>query len=113
VTPLPTTVAELESTLVGIFPTFAAELAAVADDPPELGERTLHSVFFEFAPYFSRHVDSFSDKQLEKFGKLLHAALQTNGQLENALSTCFLEHVRQLKVSKQVRRLLRKAARSS
>jgi hypothetical protein len=113
VTTLPRTVAELESTLVGMFPTFAAELTSDADASPELGERSLHSVFFEFAPYFSRNVGSFSKKQLERFGQFLHAALQTSGQLENAVSTCFLEHAHQLKVNKQVRAALRKAARSS
>ena len=112
-TTLPSTVRELESTLVGMFPTFAAELISDADVPPEFGERSLHSVFFDFAPYFTRNVGSFSEKQLERFGQFLHAALQTTGQLENAVSTCFLEHAHQLRVNKQVRAALRKAARAS
>ena len=110
-TRLPTTAAELESTLVGIFSSFATELAKVEADPPEFGERTLYAVLLDFAPYFARHAKSFSEHQLEGFGHFLHAALQTGGQLENALSTCFLEHAHQLKVSKQLRQALRKAQR--
>lgn len=112
-TTLPRTAPELESTLVGMFPTFAAELTSDADASPELGERSLHSVFSDFAPYFSRNVGSFSEKQFERFGQFLNAALQTSGQLENAVSTCFLEHANQLNVSKQLRAALRMAARSS
>jgi hypothetical protein len=111
VTRLPTTASELESTLVGFFPTFATELAKVEPDPSEFGERTLHSVLLDFAPYFARHAESFSERQLEGFGQFLSAALQTGGHLENALSTCFLEHAHQLKVNKKLRHIIRKAQR--
>jgi hypothetical protein len=107
---LPNSPAELQAFLVGVFPSFAADVEA-DEWPPEFGELTFHRVMFEFAPFFAKEVDSFSAKQLAAFGQFLQLVEATEGSLENAVSTCFLEHAHQLKVNKKLRPWLGKARR--
>ena len=100
---LPTSPQELQTFLIAIFPSFSQEAEDPIEWPPEFGEFTFHTVMFNFTSFFGREVDLVSTKQLAKFGKFLQAVSLTTGALENAVSTCFLEHAHQLKVSKKLR----------
>ena len=55
---------------------------------------------FEFADYFARNYNAFSEKQLQQLGIWINDSVVASGNLENAVSTCFLEHSRQLKVNR-------------
>ena len=99
---LPTSPLELQSFLARLFPSFAEEAEDPTEWPPEAGEFTFHTVMFNFTPFFGKEIERFSSKQLAEFGKFLHAVSLTTGSLENAVSTCFLEHTRQIKVNKRL-----------
>jgi hypothetical protein len=93
---------ELQESLVTVFPAFANDLADIEDDRPELGERTVHSVVMDFAPFFARNVDSWTDRQLRLLGEQIVEALAEGGSVGNAWDTCFLEHSRQLRVHRRL-----------
>ncbi len=84
--------------LCGIFPDFEALWAEEAA-PPEDGlvdgvyyEWTHHAVMRSFLAYFSYHQEQFTHKQLRDIGKWIDRAVSEDDDLENAVSTCFLEH---------------------
>ena len=86
---------EMIDFLVSLDPPFETELEAEA-----LEELTHHQVMMIFARYFSSNQASFSTKQLRRFGEWLNASVAAGGVVENAVSTCLLEHSRQLKVNR-------------
>lgn len=103
----PATPPELIAALTEIFPTFVAHCEA---DEGEM--ETYHSVFLsEFNPYFAKHASEFKEKQLKMFSRLLATCLEAQGSLQNAVETCFLEHLHQMEVARYVRPYL-KAARA-
>jgi hypothetical protein len=79
--------------LVALDSAFETELEV--EDSEEL---TLHRVMMIFAQYFGANHSRFSQKQLRRLGDWLSTAVSAGDELENAVSTCFLEHARQLKV---------------
>ena len=74
-------------------------------------ETTVHRVLSEFAEHFSRAHRDYAPRQLKALGFWLSEAVATEGPLENAVATCFLEHSRQLKVDRVLAPYLSKAAR--
>lgn len=58
---------------------------------------TLHSVMFPFTQFFGGHLPTFSEKQLKVLGILLNKAVSVDDDFENAVSTCFLEHLHQIR----------------
>ena len=63
-------------------------------------ELTAHRIMMLFAQYFGANHGSFTKKQLARLGEWLSSSVATGGTLENAVSTCFLEHSHQLKVNR-------------
>ena len=63
-------------------------------------EWTHHAVLRQFLLYFSTNHKSFTQQQLQRFGGWVDDAIAANDNLENALSTCFLEHTRQVKIDR-------------
>ncbi|MCL2310528.1 MAG: hypothetical protein FWC42_09745 [Proteobacteria bacterium] len=92
--------------LVAIDSAFKAEL-----EREETEELTLHCVMSLFAQYFGKNGGRFSEKQLRQLGEWLNFAVSAPGELENAVSTCFLEHTRQLKVNQLLAPYLSKLAK--
>lgn len=93
-TPAPS---ELLECLQTIFPTFGdGELLAEI----EIGDAELHGVMRRFAEYFGAHGRTFTKGQLQALGRVLDQAAVQGGKLENAVSTCFLEHLHQIKSSR-------------
>jgi len=84
---------ELRDLLGGIFPEFAS--ACPAEDSE--ANATFHAVLFDFAPYFSGNREQFSEKQIKALAAFLNDAASVNDELENAVATCFLEHLGQLR----------------
>lgn len=92
--------------LCAIFPTFEASWAQ-EEAPQEDGlvegvyyEWTQHAVLRSFLAYFATNRESFTPTQLRAFGKWVNQAVSVDGDLENAVSTCFLEHVRQVGINR-------------
>lgn len=84
------------------FPTFAAAVANDAEDAGDLGEVTFHRVVMDFAPFFARATDTWTDRQLQWLGELVVISMDEGGRLGNAWDTCFLEHSRQLSVNRRL-----------
>ena len=81
--------------LQGIFPAF--EHAWHEDEWPGMS-RTYHGVINELTGYFPSAACSISEHQFQEFASWLNGSVLVGGDVENAVSTCFLEHSHQLKV---------------
>jgi hypothetical protein len=95
----PTTPEQLRTTLVSIFPSFEAEI----DEDTSYGhEITFHTLMFDFTPFFGKNIKAFSEKQMRGLAELVHLAIEVPGPLENAMSTCFLEHTKAIRVNREL-----------
>jgi len=82
--------AHLVQRIVGIFPEFAAYWQS--DHPGEASkQQSVHSVYMSLLPF--AHCAKATPKQLSHFSSLLNEAVAGGGTSENAVSTCFLEHL--------------------
>ncbi len=101
---------ELLASLTGIFPQFGNQdiVVDVADSPVGIG---LHCVMHHFTCYFGADLQKFSARQLTSLGQLLDEAVLVDDQLENAVSTCLLEHLRQISAYRALSPYLSKRAR--
>ena len=110
---LPTSPSELLSLLGSIYPDFVADFVADAqqDSASEFQAEPIsfHYLMSEFAVFFGRHADSSSDRQLQRLCEFFVLAVADGSVLENAVSTCFLEHTRQIKVNRVLGPWLAKA----
>jgi hypothetical protein len=93
--------------LCELFPDFERCWKNEEAPPPEDGlvdgvfyQWTHHRVMQEFLMYFSNNHSSFTERQLRRFGDWVSKAVSVDSDLENAVSTCFLEHMRQLKINR-------------
>jgi hypothetical protein len=107
--PLPQSPEELNAALVNIFSAFSGALEELASSDAYEGGVNFHALMREFAYFFGKGIDSFSERQLAKLAELLVRAAKEPGPLENAIDTCFLEHTRQIKVNRQLAPWLAKA----
>ena len=102
--------------LIAIVPGFAeaypeAELAERERD----GAATFHAVLQAFTPCFGVEHANLSERQLRRFAEVVNEAVAVPDQLENAMATCFLEHLRQIRslktlapyLSEQAKRMTR------
>jgi hypothetical protein len=94
-------------------------LEALADVLPEFlqeweaGEvpSTFHEVILRFTPFFGCRAKSFSPDELKRVGTLINDAVAEGGVIENAVSTCFLEHLRQIDAWRALKAYLSDRAR--
>ena len=89
----PQTADELWTVLTEIFPGFSAH----CEDEEIQPETTLHFVMTDFTTYFGGNRDTFSESQLRKLALFINNAVSVGDNLENAIGTCFLEHLRQVR----------------
>jgi hypothetical protein len=81
----------LLTALQRLFPAFGDdELVAVVQS----GEANLHTVVIEFSSSFDASASTQS--QLTGLASLMSLCVAAKDELENAVGTCFLEHLRQL-----------------
>jgi hypothetical protein len=91
----PATAAQLRAALVELFPAFEGEI----DDDTSYGrELTVHTLMFDFTPFFGKNRHAFSERQLREFAELVNLAIGAPGPLENAMSTCSVECARRNRV---------------
>jgi hypothetical protein len=64
-----------------------------------------------FTQCFGADHQEFSERQLTSLGQLLDEAVMVDDQLENAVSTCMLEHLRQINGYKALSPYLSKTAK--
>jgi hypothetical protein len=89
---------ELWEMLLAVFPGFIQDCSAEDFREAEnSGEATLHMVMREFCSHFSCRQEQFSVKQLRALGDIVNDAVTINDDLENAMATCFLEHLHQIR----------------
>ena len=92
--------------LCTIFPAFESSWAdegSPAQDGLVAGvhyEWSHHAVLSNFLEYFSMNCDSFTEKQFRAFSDWVNSAVSVDDDLENAVSTCFLEHTRQVGINR-------------
>jgi hypothetical protein len=101
---LPQSPEELLEALFAIFPEYRAHYSPIHDEVP-----SYHSVLIAFSTLFD--AASCSQKQLKTFGALINEAVTEDGELENALGTCLLEHLHQINAERALRPYLSKTAR--
>ena len=100
----------LLDSMVTICPSFREAWETENPYLNEDGSFTFHSVFIEFASFFGSASFQSSTKQLQSIAALINSAIETPGALENAVSTCFLEHLVQIDGTKSLHPYLSKQA---
>ena len=103
----PQTAQELRVLLIGIFPGFAE---ACPEEDAQL-DATLHSVMRAFTPYFSGNREALSQRQIKSLAHFINEAVAVDDKLENAVGTCFLEHLRQVSSYKVLASFLSRKAK--
>ena len=98
---------DLVALLKEFFPPFEQEWAkAEADDAEQAAytgyqvELTFHDVLQVFAPLSAELLKAASSKQVSEFCKFINESIVIPGSLENAISTCLLEHASQIGIRK-------------
>jgi hypothetical protein len=94
--------------LVAMFPSFQGY---ALDNETSSDTLTVHRVMSLFTDFFIGAHSTYSDWQLIKFGSWINEVVQVDDELENAVSTCFLEHTRQIGVAKALAPHLSKLAK--
>ena len=79
---------------------------------PGLG-RSYHAVALDLTDYFSANCLSLTERQLRAFSAWINGMVEAGGDLENAISTCFLEHSGQIGVCKALSPHLTALAKAS
>lgn len=89
-----------------LFPTFGIQWEQ-ENAPPEDGlvdgvyyEWTHHAVLRRFLEFFSPHPGAFTEEQLRLLGDWINDAVTRDDDLENAVSTCFLEHMHHVRIDR-------------
>ena len=100
---------EVEKILTDIFPSYVEQLKE--DKKEQEWEYSIHSLFLDFIHYFSSNIEEFNSKQLKKMANFINEAVEIDDNLENAISTCFLEHLYQVNSLKQIKPMLSKLAK--
>jgi hypothetical protein len=103
----PQTARELWNLFTEIFPGFSAYCEEEEIQP----DTTLHFVMRDFTTYFGSYRDTFTESQLRKVGQFINDAVAIDDNLENAVSTCFLEHLRQVSSYKTLAPFLSRQAK--
>jgi hypothetical protein len=71
-----------------------------------------HSVFLTFGPESLRFLSNAAQKQIKEFCALVNYSVAKGGDLENEVSTCFLEQGPRLGVRKIIQSYLSREVRS-
>jgi len=93
----PSEPAQLMAALQAIFPQFDQSDHHFRDEVEKAeGFETYGYVMYLFTEFFTTTPSGFSDRQYRALGYLLNASVTDDDDLEAAVSTGFLEHLRQI-----------------
>lgn len=101
---------DLVARIIQLFPSFAVEWNGGEAYGYENGDFSYHSVFLTFAPLSYGLLMQASSETVRSFCDFVNAAVEQRGTLENAVSTCFLEHASHLAVRRLIEPSLSAAA---
>jgi hypothetical protein len=96
--PPPESPALLKDAVAAIFPALPREVGASGESVFEDAGPTYQSLLREFVYFFAKNIDQFSDRQLRRFAELVARSTAAPGPLADAMETCFLAQLQQLKV---------------
>ena len=99
---------ELLATLYEVVPKFQNVWEGDCTDDPFPSD-SLHTVYLSLLPFLS--VEPLSEAQLRRLCAIINAEVEKGGTAENAVSTCMLEHLGQVRLAKSLRPWLSKEAR--
>jgi len=88
--------AEVLGEVVAIFPEFKREWENENAYIREDGSYSIHSVYMVFLEFLSCKKTANSADQLKQIATLINGAVAAGGDSENAISTCLLEHLKQV-----------------
>ncbi len=77
----------------------------------EDGIFNLSAVYMTILPYLSGKIYQFSNQQIEGLAILINSAVNAGENPENAITTCFLEHIGQVGLYKVLKPLFFREAR--
>lgn len=95
----------LAHVLAEFFPIFSDELI-----DEEI--HSYHWVLMLFAPISAQALESADERTIRRFCDLINQMVSAGGELENAVSTCFLEHASQIGVRKIIKPFLSREAKA-
>jgi hypothetical protein len=97
--------------VISIFPEFQSEWENENAYIKEDGSYSVHSVYMVLLEFLSCKKSNNSEKQLKQLATLINSAVAAGGNSENAISTCFLEHVNQVGLDSVLKPLLDREAK--
>ena len=100
---------QLVRELIKILPEFEATWASDTEDE-EFKSESLHSVYMSFLPLLAASV--VTQRQWLQVADLFSREVAAGGDRANAVDTCVLEHLHQVKLNRVLRPLLSPAAKS-
>ena len=109
---------DLAEFLIGLFPSFEKEWVELEQSYKKTAAQigydsglSFHQVLQTFAPLSFELLQKATPKQVSDFCKFINQAISDRGNLENALSTCLLEHASQVGIRDILKPLLSVEAR--
>ena len=109
---VPRTPAELKAALSAIFPALPRDFGDVGESVFEAASSTFPSVLREFTEFFAREMDRFPDRQLRRLAELVVRSTAAPGPLADAMESCFLQTLRELRVDARLAPFLAAAAKN-
>ncbi len=103
---------ELVDRLLTLFPGFSEEWDEGEGFGYENEEYSFHSIMLTFGPLSATFLKASGRRTIQAFGELLNRSVENGGDLENAVSTCLLEHASQLGISRIIKPYLSPKARA-
>jgi ATP/maltotriose-dependent transcriptional regulator MalT len=91
-----------------VFPDFKLEFDEL-DDPSQAF--TYHHLMHDFLIYWGTCARTAADSQTVELARVINESVSLGGDIENAVDTCFLEHLSQVRGLKPIEKYLSPAAR--
>jgi hypothetical protein len=91
----PASPVDIRARLLALFPAYRTQRES--SDNPYIAEDGFshHGLMIDFTEILGRNVRNFSEQQIDALCRLIDAAVSRTGPLENAVSSCLLEHLQQ------------------
>ena len=102
-------VAAARAELARIFPSLPDDVGTSGESVFTAVGPTHDSLMRDFASYFERNFDAFSDRQLRRFADLLAARMASPGPLAQAIEKCFIDAIVRTEAGRRFGPVLAKA----
>ena len=103
----------LKNELVEIFPILEAEYEEdIAEENSYEAPLTFHRVWLVFGCMASECLKNASNKELLALANIINSMVESGGEKESAVATCFLEHASQIRVGSLLKPYFSNSAKS-